>query len=52
MDNWDPIVTNALAQEREVILFNNSGVGSTSGKTPDNIQAMATRASAFVDPLA
>jgi pimeloyl-ACP methyl ester carboxylesterase len=51
MDHWDPIVTNALAQEREVILFNNQGVGSTSGKTPDNIQAMATGALHFVDAL-
>ena len=51
MDNWDPIVTNALAQEREVILFNNQGVGSTSGKTPDNIQAMATDALHFIDAL-
>jgi pimeloyl-ACP methyl ester carboxylesterase len=51
MDNWDPIVTNALAQEREVILFNNQGVGSTSGKTPDNIQAMATDALHFTDAL-
>jgi pimeloyl-ACP methyl ester carboxylesterase len=51
MDNWDPIVINALAQDREVILFDNQGVGSTSGKTPNNIQAMATDALAFVDAL-
>jgi hypothetical protein len=23
MDNWDPIITNTLAQDREVILFDN-----------------------------
>ena len=51
MDHWDPIVTNALAQEREVILFDNQGVGSTSGNTPDNIQAMATDALHFIDAL-
>ena len=51
MDGWDPIVTNTLAQEREVILFNNQGVGSTSGKTPDNVQAMATDALSFIDAL-
>lgn len=51
MDNWDPIVTNALAQDREVILFDNQGVGSSTGKTPDSVQAMATDALAFVDAL-
>ena len=51
MDNWDPILTNTLAQEREVILFDNQGVGSTSGKTPDTIQAMASDALCFVDAL-
>src|SRR5215831_5010344 len=51
MDNWDPIVTNALAQDREVILFDNQGVGSSSGTTPDNVQAMATDALAFVNAI-
>jgi pimeloyl-ACP methyl ester carboxylesterase len=51
MDNWDPIVTNTLAQDREVILFDNQGVGSSSGQTPDSVQAMATDALAFVDAL-
>jgi pimeloyl-ACP methyl ester carboxylesterase len=51
MDNWDPIITNTLAQEREVILFDNRGVGSSSGQTPDSVQAMATDALAFVDAL-
>lgn len=48
MDHWDPILTNALAQEREVILFNNQGVGTTNGKTPDSVQAMAADALHFV----
>ena len=51
MDNWDPLVTNTLAQGREVILFNNQGVGSSSGKTPDSVQAMSTDALVFVDAL-
>ena len=51
MDNWDPVITNTLAQEREVILFDNRGIGSSTGKTPDSIQAMATDALAFVDAL-
>jgi pimeloyl-ACP methyl ester carboxylesterase len=51
MDNWDPIITNTLAQRREVILFDNRGVGSSAGQTPDSVQAMATDALAFVDAL-
>jgi len=51
MDNWDPVITNTLAQEREVILFDNRGVGSSNGQTPDSIQAMATDALAFVEAL-
>src|SRR5258708_75829 len=34
MDNWDPTITDGLAQEREVILFNNAGVSGSSGEVP------------------
>ena len=32
LDNWDPLVTDGLAQGRPVILFNNAGVASSSGE--------------------
>jgi pimeloyl-ACP methyl ester carboxylesterase len=51
IDNWDPTITNTLAQGREVILFDNQGVGSSSGQAPDRVQAMATDPLAFVDAL-
>lgn len=51
MDHWDPQVTDGLAREREVILFNNAGISSTSGETPDSIYEMARYAEAFVDAL-
>src|SRR5580692_5639118 len=35
MDEWDPAVTNGLAQQYQVIIFDIQGVGSSSGKTPD-----------------
>ena len=41
MDDWDPEVTNALAAQREVILFDNVGVASSSGETPSTVAAMA-----------
>ncbi|MFZ2064855.1 MAG: alpha/beta hydrolase, partial [Xanthobacteraceae bacterium] len=35
LDNWDPAVTDPLAKERDAILFDNAGVGRSSGKVPD-----------------
>ena len=32
LDNWDPALTDALASEREVILVDYPGVGSSSGE--------------------
>jgi pimeloyl-ACP methyl ester carboxylesterase len=40
MDDWDPKVTNGFAAEREVILFDNVGVGNSSGQTPSTVAAM------------
>jgi pimeloyl-ACP methyl ester carboxylesterase len=40
MDDWDPKVTNGLAAGREVILFDNAGVGSSTGETPSGVAAM------------
>ena len=34
MDHWDPAVTDGFAKSREVILFNNAGVSSSSGEVP------------------
>lgn len=51
MDNWDPLVTDGLAQGRPVILFNNAGVASTSGETPNTIDAMADHVAVFVKAL-
>jgi pimeloyl-ACP methyl ester carboxylesterase len=39
MDHWDPAVTDGLATQREVILFNNAGVSSSSGGGSDLLQA-------------
>jgi pimeloyl-ACP methyl ester carboxylesterase len=51
MDNWDPAVIDAIAKDREVIIFDNAGVGATNGKTPDNIAAMAKDAALFIKGL-
>lgn len=51
MDHWDPAVTDGLAQNREVILFNNAGISSSSGAVPESIEEMAANAAAFVEAL-
>jgi hypothetical protein len=44
MDHWDPTVTDGFAKNRPVILYDNAGVASSSGETPDTIDAMAEHA--------
>jgi pimeloyl-ACP methyl ester carboxylesterase len=51
MDNWDPAITNGLAQHFKVILFDNKGTGASDGKTPDNIADMAKDAEDFITAL-
>src|SRR6202165_497422 len=51
MDHWDPAVTDGFAQDREVILFDNAGVSSSSGEVPTSIEEMARHAAAFIDAL-
>jgi pimeloyl-ACP methyl ester carboxylesterase len=51
LDNWDYAVTDPLALGREVILFDNAGIGRSSGKVPQTIAGMAEHALTFLDGL-
>src|SRR6202790_1451356 len=51
MDHWDPAVTDGLATEREVILFTNAGVSSSSGEVPTSFEQMAANAVSFIQAL-
>jgi pimeloyl-ACP methyl ester carboxylesterase len=51
LDHWDPAVTDGFARDREVILFNNAGVSSSSGEVPDTVSGMGANAIAFVRAL-
>jgi pimeloyl-ACP methyl ester carboxylesterase len=51
LDDHDPALSDAFASDREVILFNNTGVASSSGTVPDTIEAMARDAITFIDAL-
>ncbi|CAM2146147.1 Alpha/beta fold hydrolase [Pararobbsia alpina] len=51
LDNWDPAIVDALASDREVILFDNAGVGRSTGKVPDSIVEMARHVEQFLDAI-
>jgi pimeloyl-ACP methyl ester carboxylesterase len=51
LDNWDPAVTDPLAANREVILFDNAGIGQSSGDVPRTVAGMARHALLFVRRL-
>ena len=51
LDNWDPALVDALASSRRVVTFDNTGVGATTGTTPNTIEAMGHDAIAFVEAM-
>lgn len=51
MDSWDPAVVNALAKDRPVVVFDNTGVGGSSGRTPASVAQMAEDAKRFLTAL-
>jgi pimeloyl-ACP methyl ester carboxylesterase len=51
MGHWDPVISDGLAEGREVILFDNAGVGASSGQVPATLPDMARDAIAFIRAL-
>ncbi len=51
LDNWDPLLVDTIAQQREVILLDNTGVAGSTGTTPGTVEAMALDAITFTDAL-
>jgi pimeloyl-ACP methyl ester carboxylesterase len=51
MDHWDPAVTDGFAKERDIILFDNAGVSSSSGDVPGSFAEMGANAIAFIKAL-
>jgi pimeloyl-ACP methyl ester carboxylesterase len=51
LDNFDPAISDALAPAREIVLFDNAGVGRSTGTAPDTIAGMAADAARFIDGL-
>jgi pimeloyl-ACP methyl ester carboxylesterase len=51
LENFDPAISDALSTGREVILFDNAGVGGSTGTAPDTVDAMAADAARFIEGL-
>lgn len=48
MDLWDPLLVNLLSAKRQIILFDNAGVGQSTGQIPDSIAPMANHVYRFL----
>lgn len=51
LDNWDPRIVDPVAAHRRVITFDNRGVGASTGRVPNSIEAMADDAHALITAL-
>ena len=51
LENWDPVLIDALSSSRDVIVFDNTGVGATTGVTPTTFAQMADDAIVFLEAL-
>ena len=51
LDNWDPRIVDPIAKDNHVITFDQRGVGASTGKVPDSIEAMADDAYTFIRAL-
>ena len=51
LDDWDPEVIDPIAQQRDVITFDNRGIGGSGGKVPHTVAPMAADAAAVIRAL-
>ncbi|TDT97339.1 pimeloyl-ACP methyl ester carboxylesterase [Streptomyces sp. 846.5] len=51
LDNWDPLITDGLAESREVILYNGRGLASSSGTPRNRMEDMADDIAAVIRAL-
>lgn len=51
IDDWDPLTNDLLAKTRQVIVFDNVGVGFSSGVVPPSVRQMALDAIRFLETL-
>ena len=51
MDNYDSAITDPLSTDREIVLFDNTGVGNTNGQAKRTVSDMARDAETFIEAL-
>jgi pimeloyl-ACP methyl ester carboxylesterase len=51
MDNWDPRVVDGFAAKHRVIVFDNRGVGASSGSPANSMEQMAEDAIIFIKAM-
>lgn len=51
IDWWDPLFVDCLAEEHDVIVFDNVGVGYTTGEPGDSVEGFADGAIEFIEAL-
>lgn len=51
LDDWDPAFVDALSETRDVILFSDAGIGTSTGDFADSVEAKARNAVAFIKAL-
>jgi pimeloyl-ACP methyl ester carboxylesterase len=51
LDDWDPLIVDGLAADRDVITFDYPGIGRTNGVTPSTVTEFAVQCIGFVRVL-
>ena len=51
LDNWDPRVVDGFAAKHRVVVFDNRGVGASSGSPPSSMEQMARDAITFIKAM-
>ena len=51
MDDWDPLIVDGLAADRDVITFDYPGIGSSTGDTPATVAELAVDCVGFLHAL-
>ncbi|MBA5689101.1 alpha/beta fold hydrolase [Rugamonas apoptosis] len=51
LDNWDPRIVDGIAAQRHVVVFDNRGIGASSGAPADSIEQMADDAITFIQAM-
>lgn len=51
LDNWDPRIVDPIAANHHVVTFDNRGLGGSSGRVPDTMEAMADDAFTFIKAM-